>query len=110
MTGTSREEFKGLYSDITEIGSGGGGVIFKAYHQRLQKYVVLKKMRTQVHGILDERMETDILKNLHHEYLPQVFDFLKIENDVYTVMDFVDGKSFEQLIKEKVLFSPNFHV
>ena len=105
MTGTSREEFKGLYSDITEIGSGGGGVIFKAYHQRLQKYVVLKKMRTQVHGILDERMETDILKNLHHEYLPQVFDFLKIENDVYTVMDFVDGKSFEQLIKEKVLFS-----
>ena len=37
MTGTSREEFKGLYSDITEIGSGGGGVIFKAYHQRLQK-------------------------------------------------------------------------
>ena len=50
-------------------------------------------------------METDILKNLHHEYLPQVFDFLKIENDVYTVMDFVDGKSFEQLIKEKVLFS-----
>ena len=26
MTGTSREEFKGLYSDITEIGSGGGGV------------------------------------------------------------------------------------
>lgn len=105
MTGTSREEFKGLYSDITEIGSGGGGVIFKAYHQRIQKYVVLKKMRTQVHGILDERMETDILKNLHHEYLPQVFDFLKIENDVYTVMDFVDGKSFEQLIKEKVLFS-----
>ena len=105
MTGTSREEFKGLYSDITEIGSGGGGVIFKAYHQRLQKYVVLKKMRTQVHGILDERMETDILKNLHHEYLPQVFDFLKIENDVYTVMDFVDGKSFEQLIKEKVLFA-----
>ncbi len=105
MTGTSREEFKGLYSDITEIGSGGGGVIFKAYHQRLQKYIVLKKMRTQVHGILDERMETDILKNLHHEYLPQVFDFLKIENDVYTVMDFVDGKSFEQLIKEKVLFS-----
>lgn len=105
MTGTSREEFKGLYSDITEIGSGGGGVIFKAYHKRLQKYIVLKKMRTQVHGILDERMETDILKNLHHEYLPQVFDFLKIENDVYTVMDFVDGKSFEQLIKEKVLFS-----
>ena len=105
MTGTSREEFKGLYSDITEIGSGGGGVIFKAYHKRLQKYIVLKKMRTQVHGILDERMEADILKNLHHEYLPQVFDFLKIENDVYTVMDFVDGKSFEQLIKEKVLFS-----
>lgn len=105
MTGISREEFNGLYSEITEIGSGGGGVIFKAYHQRLQKYVVLKKIRTQVNGILDERVETDILKNLHHEYLPQVFDFLNIENDVYTVMDFVEGKSFNQLIQEKLPFT-----
>ena len=105
MVGTSKEEFRGVYSEITEIGSGGGGVIFKAYHQRLEKYVVLKKMRSQVNGILDERIETDILKNLHHEYLQQVIDFLKIENDVYTVMDFVEGQSFEQMIKEKKTFT-----
>lgn len=104
MVGIPKDEFNGLYSEITEIGSGGGGVIYKAYHQRLQKYVVLKKMHAWANGILEERMETDILKNLHHEYLPQVIDFLKIKNDVYTVMDFIEGKSFDQLIKEKTVF------
>ncbi len=105
MTEISKEEFNGLYSEITKIGSGGGGVIFKAYHLRLQKYVVLKKIRAQVKGILDERVETDILKDLHHEYLPQVYDFMHLENDVYTVMDFVEGKSFDQLIREETLFT-----
>lgn len=105
MIEVSKEEFYRLYSGITEIGSGGGGVIFRAYHQRLQKYVVLKKIRSNVQGILDERGETDILKELHHEYLPQVFDFLNVEGDVYTVMDFIEGKSFDQLIKEKIPFT-----
>ena len=34
-----------------------------------------------------------------------MIDFLKIENDVYTVMDFVEGQSFEQMIKEKKTFT-----
>lgn len=93
------------YEIIKEIGSGGGGTVYLAYHNRLQKNVVIKKVRDGVK--LDYRMETDILKNLHHEYLPQVFDFIQNETGIYTVMDFIPGKSLGDLIKEGKTFTPN---
>ena len=93
------------YEIIREIGSGGGGTVYLAYHNRLQKNVVIKKVRDGVK--LDYRIETDILKNLHHEYLPQVFDFIQNETGIYTVMDFIPGKSLGDLIKEGKTFTPN---
>ncbi len=93
------------YEIIREIGSGGGGTVYLAYHNRLQKNVVIKKVRDGVK--LDYRMETDILKNLHHEYLPQVFDFIQNETGIYTVMDFIPGKSLGDLIKDGKTFTPN---
>jgi len=99
-------ELKQTYDIVEEIGSGGGGTIYKAYHKRLQKYVVLKKIHSNIKNSVNIRMEADILKNLHHYYLPQVLDFLELNNDVYTVMDFIPGKSFEQLLKEGCKFTP----
>lgn len=94
------------YENVEAIGAGGSGTIYKAYHKRLQKYVVLKKIHSNIKNSINIRMETDILKNLHHYYLPQVLDFLEIDNDVYTVMDFIPGKSFEKLIEEGHKFTP----
>ena len=67
------------YCLIEQIGSGGGGIVYKAYHKRLRKYVVVKEIRDCVKGILESRAEVDILKNLAHTYLPQVYDFLEID-------------------------------
>lgn len=84
------------YQIQEEIGSGGGGVVYRAYHTRLQKDVVVKLIRDTVKSKLDSRAEADILKKLKHSYLPQVLDFIESEGNVYTVMDFVPGKSFSQ--------------
>lgn len=94
------------YTVIREIGNGGGGTVFLAYHNSLQKNVVLKKMKDKAKKALDNRMEVDILKNLHHPYLPQVFDFFTTPNgDVYTVMDFIPGKSVQELLDAGVKFT-----
>ncbi len=93
------------YRLMEEIGSGGGGIVYKAYHERLKIYVVAKQMREKVKGILEERAEADILKNIKHTYLPRVYDFLEIQGEIYTVMDFIPGTSLAEALKKEGRFS-----
>lgn len=93
------------YAILNEIGSGGFGKVFLGYHNRLQKHVVIKRVPRV--DYIDTRVEADILKNLHHEYLPQVFDYIIVGDDVYTVMDYIPGKSLGDYIKEGYRFSHN---
>ncbi len=90
----------GTYRLLEEIGSGGGGIVYKAYHERLQTFVVVKKMKEQVKGLLDSRAEVDILKNIKHTCLPRVYDFLQIGGEIYTVMDFIPGQSLDKVLKQ----------
>jgi len=94
------------YSIEAELGAGGGSVVYKAWHSRLQKYVVLKRIKDES-GLIQsglQRAEVDILKNLKHTYLPQLYDFLDDPSGVYTVMEFIPGRSFAELLKETPRF------
>ena len=89
------------YTLLEEIGSGGGGVVYKAYHERLKTYVVVKKVKDQVKGLLEGRAEADILKTMKHTYLPRVYDFLEIDGEIYTVMDYIPGQSLDKVVDEQ---------
>lgn len=97
--------WQNTYTDIAEIGSGGGGTVFRAYHVRMKKYVVLKKIHSSIQHSVDIRGELDILKNLRHSYLPTVLDFIEDNGSIYTVMDYVAGESFESLLNKGTHFS-----
>ena len=99
------ERISDTYDIIGKIGAGKGGTIYKAYHKRLQKEVVLKKINSSILGFRDSRIEADILKNLRHSCIPQVLDFLEIDGDVYTVMDFIPGHSFQEYLDKGRTFS-----
>ncbi|HBA67847.1 MAG TPA: hypothetical protein DCZ40_00590 [Lachnospiraceae bacterium] len=105
FTANIQEQLKDTYDIIGQIGKGGGGSIYKAYHKRLQKEVVIKKMHMKSRDELKNRQEADILKDLRHSYLPQVLDFIEAGDDVYTVIDFIPGESFQQLLDRNVKFS-----
>ena len=98
------EILDGTYEILKEIGSGGTGVVYLAYHRRLKKYVVVKKLKTSMRDPQKIRVEVDILKGLHHPYLPQVYDFLELEGDVYTIMDYVEGKDLQCFLDEGFVF------
>lgn len=93
------------YEILEEIGSGGGGIVFKAKHLRLQTDVVVKKIKDEVRGKVKSRQEADILKNLKHPYLPRVYDFIETENGVYTVMDFIQGENLDDAVKKHGKYS-----
>lgn len=94
------------YELIEKIGSGGGGNVFLANHLRLGKKVVLKadkrKITTRPELL---RREVDVLKNLSHSYIPQVYDFFTDEETVYTVMDYIEGESLDKPLKHGEKFS-----
>lgn len=86
------------------IGSGAGGVIYKAYHLRLKKAVVIKKIRQELRGKINERSEVDILKNLKHSYIPQVYDFIEHDGEFYTVIEYISGSSLADELKKRKRF------
>ena len=92
------------YWVIGKIGAGNSGEIYKAYQINLGKYVVLKKIKTELKDFLNNRAEVDVLKNLRHSCLPQVLDFFEADGDVYTVMDFIPGNSFKDYLDSGTVF------
>lgn len=85
------EVFDGTYQVIREIGKGGLGTVYMAMHLRLRKYVVLKRVQAEGFEMETLRLEADLLKNLRHPCLPQIYDFLLKAGEVYTVMDYIEG-------------------
>lgn len=93
------------YQIVGEIGSGGGGVVYKAKHLRLQTDVVVKQIRDEVREKIQSRQEADVLKRLKHPYLPRVYDFIETPEAVYTVMDFIPGMSLDKALVQYGKFS-----
>ena len=98
----------GTYQILGEIGSGGGGVVYKARHIRLQTDVVVKIIRDEVRGKIQSRQEADVLKKLKHPYLPRVYDFIETPEAVYTVMDFIPGISMDKALTQYGRFAQKY--
>lgn len=92
------------YQILGKIGAGSSGEVYKAYHKNLGKYVVLKKIKADMRYVMNKRTEVDILKNLRHSCLPQVLDFLEMNGNVYTVLDFIPGSSFQEYLDSGMRF------
>lgn len=106
-----------VYKIVGEIGSGGMGIVYLAEHTRLGKKVVLKADKQKLseelkadHKKFLERLEklrreVDALKDLSHTYIPQVYDFIEKDGTIYTVIDYIDGESFDKPLKRGEKFT-----
>ncbi|MDE7244044.1 MAG: serine/threonine-protein kinase [Oscillospiraceae bacterium] len=94
------------YKMLESLGSGGGGIVHKAQHLRLNKEVALKADKREITTAPELlRREVDVLKDLSHPYIPQVYDYFEEDGTVYTVMDYVKGESLDKLLKRGERFS-----
>ena len=67
-----------IYEIANELGSGGGGVVYKAKHLRLNHEVVIKVDKHKLSGSSElYAREVNVLKGLKNDFIPQVYDFFE---------------------------------
>lgn len=88
------------YDRLEPLGQGGMGDLFKGRKAGLDVPVVVKVIKTDLKGRLDERQEAEILKGLKHKYLPRIYDVIENKDGyIYTIMDYIRGENLKDYVK-----------
>jgi len=89
-----------------KLGSGGNCKVYKAWHNRLRKFVALKIAENcSTEAIAWHRNEVEALKNIKSTYLPYALDFLVCDNQSFTILEYVEGVSFDKLLRYGHIFT-----
>ena len=93
----------GKYKIIEIIAKGGMGVVYKAFHPSLKRYVVIKKMTARKNSANIERFkrEAQILLDLQSPYIVHLFDYFTEGSYRYMVEELVDGIALDKLIHKR---------
>lgn len=102
------------YRLVQLIGSGGMGVVWHAWDERLERTVALKLLRTQPELTDEERevttkramREARISAGLHHPHAVPVFDVVEHEGQPCIVMQLIESTPLSALLQEHGTFTP----
>jgi eukaryotic-like serine/threonine-protein kinase len=90
-------------------GTGGMAVVFKAIDEMLERTVAVKILKEDYAAEEDFRdrfrQEAKSAANLSHPNIVTVYDFGLDENQVFIVMEYINGTDLKSLIREKSRFS-----
>ncbi|MDE5898763.1 MAG: serine/threonine protein kinase, partial [Treponemataceae bacterium] len=100
--------FIGKYKVLGIIAKGGMGVVYKAMHPSLKRYVVIKKMTARRNSANVERFkrEAQILLDLRSPYIVHLFDYFTEGSYRYMVEELVDGMALDKLLQKQTVVSP----
>ena len=99
----------GKYKVLNKIGQGGMSVVYLALNEKANKTWAIKEVRkdgqqdftTVKQGLI---AETNILKELNHKYLPSIIDVIDDGDSFLIVMDYIQGKSLDKILKGRTSF------
>jgi len=104
---TAPSQLFGGYELLTELGRGGMGVVYKARQSELQRIVAVKMILSGTGSTPDEvqrfRTEAEAMARLQHANIVQVFEVGTVEGRAFYSMEFIDGPSLAQRVKECTL-------
>jgi len=102
MTILSLPKKIGQYELFEEIGRGGMGVVYKAYHKELDLIRAIKIISPQAISTdnIRERFlqEAQITAKLKHKNAVEVHDLLDLPSNIGLIMEYIDGESLDKII------------
>lgn len=92
------------YQIIDVIGKGGMSCVYLAENIRLHNRWAIKAVRKEGRKKVALLAEPNILKNLSHFALPRIVDICEDEENLYIIMDYVEGIGLDKLLSAKGQF------
>jgi eukaryotic-like serine/threonine-protein kinase len=93
----------GQYTVVSQIGRGGMGVVYKARDESLNRFVAIKVLNEQLteDSTFLQRFvrEAQAAAGLSHPNIVQIFFIGEDNSHPYFVMEFVSGRSLDQLLR-----------
>ncbi|MBI4322533.1 MAG: protein kinase [Chloroflexi bacterium] len=87
----------GGYEIVGEIGRGGMATVYRAHQPSLDRYVAMKALRSAENADLQFRerfrQEARLIARLCHPNIVQVYDLIEQGDQLYLVMELVEGTS-----------------
>ncbi len=100
----------GRYRLDKEVGAGGMGVVYRAFDTVLNRPVAYKMMPTDLKShpeaakfFIDEARAT---AQLSHPNIVHVYDCGEDERGYFIVMEFIEGESFDKVLRKKKISIP----
>lgn len=97
----------GRYKILGVLGQGAMGIVYKAIDERIERIVAIKTLQVDS-NIPEEKMaefrerfvhEAQYAGKLNHPGIVTIFDAEEVNGMSYIAMEFVDGKTLEQIIE-----------
>ena len=87
------------------VGRGGMAVVWRAWHQELNKFVAVKVLDKDFaltgKDLRQFMVEVKTMSSLHHQGIVQGYGADFADGRYYFIMDYVDGYTFGSLLKRK---------
>jgi tetratricopeptide (TPR) repeat protein len=95
----------GRFTVMEKLGSGGMGVVYAAFDPQLERKIAVKFLRSDFDGDSERGAarllrEAQALARLGHPNVVSVFDVGTYEGGVYVAMEFIQGESLSQWVRE----------
>ena len=95
----------GKYKILNKIGQGSMSVVYLAMNERANKQWAIKEVRkdgVQNFEVVKQGLiaETEMLKKLSHPNLPSIIDVIDGDGTFLIVMDYIEGRHLESVVKE----------
>ncbi|RPI15472.1 MAG: YARHG domain-containing protein [Ignavibacteriae bacterium] len=92
------------YKIISSIGVGGMGSVYLAQHNKLDRNVAVKVLNPELSSNEEIRKrfinEANTLSKLNHHNIVTLYDFADEENNLFLIMEYVEGTPLDTVIEK----------
>lgn len=94
----------GYYKIEKTLGTGGMGTVYLATHTQIGRQAAIKRLKPHLAKNLDIRArfknEAALMSKLHHPNIVDLYDYVELGDNLFLVMEYVQGATLEQYTTE----------